>query len=90
LDQKVSIVKDLKVGEGKNWSKWMAWSFDYVKIIIAQNINGFMKYVKNEIKRNLKMKEVISVKRWRNMIDLDILMWSGNIPYYYTIIIDRE
>jgi hypothetical protein len=29
---------------------------------MIQNINGFMKYMKNEIKRNLKMKEVIFVK----------------------------
>jgi hypothetical protein len=90
LDQKVSIVKDLKGGEWKNWSKWMVWNFDYVKIIMVQNINGLMKYVMNEIKRNLKTKEVVSVKRWRNMIDLWILMRSGNIPDYYDIIIDRE
>jgi hypothetical protein len=49
---------------------------------MIQNINGFIKYVKNEIKKNLKMKEIISGKRRRNMIDLEILMRSGNIPDY--------
>jgi hypothetical protein len=58
LDQKVSNMKDLKGGKGKNWSKWMVWSFDYIKIIMVQNINGFMKYVKNEIKRIWKWKKL--------------------------------
>jgi hypothetical protein len=67
----------------------MVLSFDYVKIMI-ENIKGFIKYVKNEMKKNLKMEEVISGKRWRNMFDLEILMRNGNILDYYDTIMERE